>query len=159
VTRLKTSQFTAVLDKHQPDLLISISCPQIIGKSIRDRLPMGCINVHGAPLPRYRGLMPTFWVLRNNESKTATTVHDLTAKLDDGDILQQREIEILPEDTWDSLVRRTKEAGADLLIQTIKQIKAGTVLRRPNPEAESTYFSFPAAADKRAFFALGRRFF
>ena len=79
VPRVKDQQFQDILDKHKPDLLISISCPQIIGKKIRDRIPMGCINVHGAPLPKYRGLMPAFWVLRNGETKTATSVHDLIA--------------------------------------------------------------------------------
>jgi methionyl-tRNA formyltransferase len=159
VPDLKGARFSTVLDEQRPDLLVSISCPQIIGKSIRDRLPLGAINVHGAPLPRYRGLMPAFWVLRNGETRTAITVHDLAARLDDGDILAQQRVDILPLDTWDSLVRRTKDAGADLLVQTIEQIRDGSVVRRPNPEAESTYFSFPTSADKRAFLAMGRRFF
>jgi methionyl-tRNA formyltransferase len=159
VADLKGSDFSAALDRHRPDLLVSISCPQIIGRAIRDRLPMGSINVHGAPLPRYRGLMPAFWVLRNGEQETAVTVHDLAAKLDDGDILGQRRVEIRPQDTWDSLVRHTKEAGTELLVEVIRQIRDGTVTRRPNPEPEATYFSFPTAADRRAFLALGRRFF
>ena len=159
VPRVKDQQFQDILDKHQPDLLISISCPQIIGKKIRDRLPMGCINVHGAPLPKYRGLMPAFWVLRNGEAKTATTVHDLEAKLDDGDIILQREVEITLEDTWDSLVRKTKAAGAEALVEAIQQIKDGTVIRRPNPEEEAAYFSFPTAKDRKAFIKSGKRFF
>lgn len=159
IRSLKSTEFGSLLDRYQPDLLVSISCPQIIGKGIRDRLPLGSINVHGGPLPRYRGLLPAFWALRNGESKTAVTVHDLAARLDDGDILQQREVKILPEDTWDTLVRRTKGVGADLLIQAIGQIRDGTAVRRPNSESESTYFSFPTADDKRAFLATGRRFF
>jgi len=159
VPKIKDQQFQDIIDKHKPDLLISISCPQIIGKKIRDRLPMGCINVHGAPLPKYRGLMPAFWVLRNGEAKTATTVHDLGAKLDDGDIILQREVEITPEDTWDSLVRKTKAAGAQALIEAVEQIKTGTAQRKPNLEEEATYFSFPTAKDRKAFIQAGRRFF
>ena len=159
VSRVKTQEFQDILYKYQPDLLISISCPQVIGKKIRARLPMGCINVHGAPLPKYRGLMPAFWVLRNGETKTAVSVHDLGAKLDDGDIILQREIEILPEDTWDSLVRKTKEAGARALVDAVQQIKDGTVKRKPNPEEEATYFSFPTAKDRKTFIQAGRRFF
>jgi len=158
VTRLG-DELGPILDRYDPELLVSISCPQILGKSVRDRLPLGSINVHGAPLPRYRGLMPAFWVLRNGETTTAVTVHELAAKLDDGDILAQRVVPIGPDDTWDSLVRRTKEAGAGLLVETIRQIADGTVTRRPNPEAEATYFSFPTAQDRRAFLAAGRRFF
>ena len=103
--------------------------------------------------------MPAFWVLRNGETTTAVTVHELAAKLDDGDILAQREVPIEPDETRDSLVRRTKEAGAGLLIETIRQVADGTVVRLPNPQAEATYFSFPTAQDRRAFLAAGHRFF
>lgn len=77
VPEIKDARFQDILNIHKPDLLVSISCPQIIGKKIRDRIPMGCINVHGAPLPKYRGMLPSFWALRNGENKTAITVHDL----------------------------------------------------------------------------------
>ncbi len=159
VPEIKGAGFQNILSIHKPDLLISISCPQIIGKKIRDRIPMGCINVHGAPLPKYRGMLPSFWVLRNGECKTATTVHDLEAKLDDGEILVQKEVEIVADETWDSLVRKTKAQGAQALIEAIKQIKEGTVQRKPNREEDATYYSFPTAKDRRAFLQAGRLFF
>ncbi len=159
VARVKSDEFQDLLTRHRPELLISISCPQIIGKAVRERIPLGCINVHGAPLPRYRGLMPAFWVLKNGESKTAATVHELAAKLDDGDIILQREVVITPDDTWDSLVRKTKAVGAELLIVAIRLIKEGRAERRPNREDDSTYFSFPTARDRKAFIRAGRRFF
>lgn len=159
VSQIRGEQFQGILAEYQPDLLISISCPQVIGKKIREKIPMGCINVHGAPLPKYRGLMPAFWVLRNGETKTATSVHDLMAKLDDGEILVQKEVPITPDDTWDTLVTRSKSIGAQALIEAIKQIQNGTVQRKPNREEDSTYFSFPTAEDKKAFLKAGRRFF
>jgi methionyl-tRNA formyltransferase len=159
VPKIRDQPFQDILSEFKPDLLISISCPQIIGKKIRERIPMGCINVHGAPLPKYRGLMPAFWVLRNGETKTATSVHDLMAKLDDGEILLQEEVAITPDDTWDTLVRKTKAAGALALVEAIKQVKAGTVQRSPNLEEDGTYFSFPTAEDRKAFHAAGRSFF
>jgi methionyl-tRNA formyltransferase len=159
IPKVKDQEFQNLLDKYQPELLISISCPQIIGKKIRDRMPLGCINVHGAPLPKYRGLMPAFWVLRNGEAKTATTVHDLGAKLDDGDIILQREVEILPDDTWESLVCKNKAAGAQALIDAVRHIKDGSVKRKSNLEEEATYFSFPTAKDRKAFIQAGRCFF
>ena len=159
VERLKSDEFAAAVERYGGDLLISISCPQIIGKAIRERFPKGAINLHSSPLPRYRGLMPAFWVLRNGETETAITVHDLDARLDDGAILAQQPIAIRADETWDSLVRKTKSQGAGLLIETIRKIADGTVERRPNLEAEATYFSFPTAADKKAFSAAGRRFF
>jgi len=159
VARVNDSAFHTILDQHGPDLLISLSCPQIIGKKIRERMAAGCINVHGSPLPKYRGLMPAFWVLCNGEERTAVTVHDLEAKLDDGAILIQTEVEIAPEETWDSLVRKTKRAGAEALVEAVMQIKSGTAMRKPNRKEEATYFSWPNKADRRAFLARGRRFF
>jgi methionyl-tRNA formyltransferase len=159
VSTIRGPAFQGLLDRYEPELLVSISCPQVIGKGIRDRLPMGCINVHGAPLPRYRGLMPAFWALLNGETKTATTVHDLEEKLDDGDIILQREVDIGPDDTWDSLVQKTKAAGAQALVEAVLRIEAGTVERRPNREQDATYFSFPTAEDRKKFVAAGRRFF
>jgi methionyl-tRNA formyltransferase len=159
VSRVSGPTFQGLLDRYEPELLVSISCPQVIGKRIRDRLPKGCINVHGAPLPRYRGLMPAFWALLNGETKTATTVHDLEEKLDDGDIILQREVDIGTDDTWDSLVQKTKAAGAEALVEAVLRIEAGTAERRPNREEDATYFSFPTAEDRKAFLAIGRRFF
>jgi methionyl-tRNA formyltransferase len=159
VQKLKSSQFDSILDDYQPDLLVSISCPQIIREKIRNRFINGCINVHGAPLPKYRGLMPAFWMLKNNETEGAATVHVLDEKLDDGDIILQQKVSILPEDTWDSMVKKTKLAGAEALVEAVKQIKNGTAQYRPNLEIDATYFSFPTAQDKKDFFKADRRFF
>ena len=158
IEKIKGEELQKIIDQYEPELLISISCPQIIGKKVRDRFSKGCINVHGAPLPKYRGLMPAFWALKNNESETAATVHDLDKKLDDGDILHQSKVEITRDDTWDSLVRKTKHAGALGLLEVIDQIELGTETRRPNEESEATYFSFPTAEDRKEFIKAGRRF-
>jgi methionyl-tRNA formyltransferase len=159
VPNLKSPQFGQLIDQYQPELLISISCPQIIGKNIRDRIPRGCINVHGAPLPRYRGLMPAFWMLCKGENTAAATVHELSAKLDDGPILLQREVAISCADTWDSLVCKTKEAGSQALIEAVALIRQGKVQTRENREDQATYFSFPTRADRLEFLKRGRRFF
>jgi len=159
IGRVKGREFQELIDEYRPDLLISMSCPQIIGKAVRKQFSMGCINVHGGPLPRYRGLMPAFWALRFNEKTTAVTVHDLADKLDNGDILMQRRIAISPDETWDSLVRKSKMTGAEALVETVKRIKSGTVTRKENLDEQATYFSFPTVRDRNAFLAAGRRFF
>lgn len=151
--------FGAICDQTRPELLISMSCPQIIRRATRRRFARGCINVHGSPLPRYRGLMPAFWALRNGETATAATVHDLVDRLDDGAILARRPVAIAPDETWDSLVGKTKAAGAEALIEVIDQIRRGCETRRPNRDEKASYFSFPTAADRKAFLRQGRRFF
>lgn len=157
--KINSPEFHKLIDRYAPDLLVAQSCPQIIGKKILDRFRLGAINVHGAPLPRYRGMMPSFWVLRNRETKTASTVHDLASKLDNGKILVQREVSITKDDTWDSLVRKTKTAGAEALIEAINHIKTGIVKRQPNPEEDATYFTFPTYKDRKVFLNSGRHFF
>ena len=159
VRDLSSSEAFRLLSDLRADLLISMSCPQIIRKHVRDLFPKGAINVHSAPLPRYRGLMPVFWVLANQESRTAVTVHELADRPDNGDILAQRIVPVTADDTWSDLVLRCKRAGAELLLETIQEIERGTVNRRPNPDEESTYFSFPMPDDARRFRQLGRRFF
>ena len=159
VNNLSSSEFENLIEKMAPDLLISMSCPQVIRKKIRDMFPAGCINVHGAPLPRYRGLMPAFWILLNDESHAAATVHVLDAKLDDGSILAQEKVDITPSETWDSLVRKTKRAGAKALVEVIRSIKEGTQTYSENREEDATYFSFPTRKDAREFHKKGKRFF
>lgn len=159
ITNLKSHRFIRILSKHKADLLVSMSCPQIIDKETRSKFPMGCINVHGSPLPKYRGLMPAFWVLRNGESETASTVHELSEHLDDGDILEQIRVSITSDDTWDSLVRKTKRAGAKALIQAIRKIESAETIRRPNLANEATFYKFPSQKDRDVFLSAGRRFF
>ena len=159
VEKVNSDEMHRILDEHPADLLVSVSCPQILRAKILGRFSHGGINVHSAPLPKYRGLMPGFWILQNNEKETAVTVHDLAERLDNGDILLQESIPVDPEDTWDSLIQRTKAAAGHVLVKAIAQIEAGTVERRPNLDEESTYFSFPTRKDARLFRQRGRRMF
>ena len=101
--------------------------------------PEGCVNVHAAPLPRYRGMLPTFWVLYEREPETAVTVHYMNEKLDDGPIILQESVPIREGETQRSLMRRCKIVGARLLSQTIDLVEMGEVRTRPNPREEATY--------------------
>ncbi len=159
VAKVGSKPFFDLIEKYKPTLLVSISCPQIINKQVRDLIPDGCINVHGALLPKYRGLMPAFWAMKNGEKTTAVTVHELSNKLDNGDIILQKEIIIDPDDTWDSLVTKSKKAGAEVLIEAIQLFKENKVVKKPNPDEDATYFSFPTSSDRKAFVNAGRKFF
>ncbi|MBW2272427.1 MAG: hypothetical protein JRG96_04090 [Deltaproteobacteria bacterium] len=159
VDEVNSPQMHEILDDHPSDLLVSVSCPQIIRAKLLRRFTHGGINVHSAPLPRYRGLMPAFWVLYNGEKETAVTVHDLAEKLDNGEILHQEPIAIEAGETWNSLLGKTKGAAGTALVKAIGQIADGTVVRRPNRDEDSTYFSFPTWKEARVFRSRGRRMF
>jgi methionyl-tRNA formyltransferase len=159
VADVNGAEIERILGRHPADLLVSVSCPQIIRSGTRKRFGAGAVNVHSGPLPRYRGLMPGFWVLHQGEKTTAVTVHDLTAGIDAGGILLQREIGIEPGETWDRLLRRTKKAAGHAVVDAVSLLRDGEVSRRPNDDERSTYFGFPTRRDVRAFRRAGGRLF
>jgi methionyl-tRNA formyltransferase len=159
VEKVNSQRMNEVIDRHPADLLVSVSCPQIIRPKLLRRFPGGGINVHSAPLPRYRGLLPSFWVLYHGEKETAVTVHDLAEKLDDGEILYQRPVPIEPGDTWNSLLGKTKVAAGEALVEVVEQLENRSVTRRPNRDEDSTYFGFPTWKDAREFRSRGLRMF
>lgn len=159
VARVNSGEMMGIVERHPADLLVSVSCPQIIRKKVLDRFPRGGINVHSAPLPRYRGLMPAFWTLYHGETETAVTVHRLADKLDNGAILLQRPVAVAEDETWESLVRKTKAAAGEALLEAIAALEKGTIAERPNPDEESTYFSFPTWRDALRFRLRGKRMF
>jgi methionyl-tRNA formyltransferase len=140
------------------DLVISINASQKFKTGILSLPRLGCINVHGALLPRYRGRLPSFWVLANGEQETGTTVHFMNEDLDDGPILLQERVPIAPDDTQDTLIRKTKAAGARLLVEAIDRLERGTVATMPNDRSQATYYSFPTREDGLRLRQQGRRF-
>jgi methionyl-tRNA formyltransferase len=139
------------------DLIISAACPQILRRELLSLPPLGCINVHSGPLPRYRGMMPTFWVLYEHEDETAVSVHFMNEKLDDGPIILQEAVPIREDETQASLMGRCKVVGGRLLAQAIDLFEMDEVQTTPNPREEATYYSFPTADEGRRFRAEGGR--
>jgi methionyl-tRNA formyltransferase len=150
--------FLDFLREQNVDLVASIACPQIVREELLECPPEGVINIHGALLPKYRGKLPSFWVLANGEEKTGVTVHYMNEDLDDGPIIVQKEVPIRPDDTLHSLVLRSKvQYGASALAETVQQIESGTLETKDNSESEATYFSFPDAEAIRRFRKRGRK--
>jgi methionyl-tRNA formyltransferase len=150
-------EFLETLRELRPDLVISVSCPQIFRDELLALPALGCINVHSALLPEYRGMLPTFWVLANGEARTGVTVHAMTPGIDGGDILRQEAIEIAPDETLRSLMTKSKLLAAQAVLDVVEQFREGTVRRTPNPPDEGAYYSFPTRADVHRFKARGRR--
>ncbi|GAB3900916.1 hypothetical protein GCM10028803_24650 [Larkinella knui] len=143
---------------YQPDLLISIAGNQIFKRPLLDLAPLGCLNLHTALLPKYRGLMPSFWVLKNNEKYTGVSVFFVDEGIDSGPILVQRQVEIGTRSQAE-LIRHTKQIGMDAIVECIEKIHAGTYQLIENDATQMTYFSFPAREDVKAFLAAGKRFY
>ena len=149
------------LDKiksFKPDLLVSILGNQIFKRELLDIAPKGCINLHTALLPRYRGLMPTFWVMKNNEKYTGVSVFFVDEGIDSGPIIVQEKV-LIANDTQAKLIKRTKRIGMELIVKAIVCISEDDVMLIPNPESEKTYYSFPTRNDVIEFNKKGKRFF
>ena len=148
----------SILKSYDPSLLVSILGNQIFKKPLLELAPMGCINLHTALLPKYRGLMPTFWVLKNNETHTGVSVFFVDEGIDSGPIIVQKKIKIA-NSTQKELIIKTKRIGMELIAQSINLIKNNDVNLIPNPKSEMTYFSFPKREDVEHFLKSGKRFF
>ena len=147
-----------ILKSYNPDLLVSILGNQIFKRPLIDLAPKGCINLHTALLPKYRGLMPTFWVLKNNERYTGVSVFFVDEGIDSGPIIVQEKIEI-GNKTQQQLIQETKQIGMNLILKSIDLIAKGELKLIENPEAEKSYFSFPTREDVKEFKRIGKKFF
>jgi len=148
----------ATLRAWQPDLLISVHLNQRLRAEALAIAPVGALNVHGAPLPRYRGLFPYFWMLANGECEAGVTVHWMTPRLDGGDIVLQERFAIAADETVFSLSLRGAEVGAALITRASDAVQRGDAPRLPQDERLATYYSWPQAADLARLRARGRRF-
>ena len=81
------------------DLIISVAAPTIFKQELIDISRLGCINIHHAPLPRYRGMMPNFWQLYHGEKTVGITIHKINPKIDEGEIILQRQVLINPSES------------------------------------------------------------
>lgn len=159
VPRVNDPDFLAHLRKLEVDLIVSIACPQRLRGDLLQLPARGCINLHGSLLPRYQGLLPSFWVLARGERETGVTVHWMNEEIDAGELLLQEKLAIEPGDTMHSLVLRSKVGvGRQLLTRAIERIERGDAPRQPMDTSRATYFAFPDPAAVAEFRGRGRRF-
>jgi len=125
-----------------PELIVVAGFSQILRKEVLNIPSKRGINVHPSLLPKYRGPIPCYWVIKNNERVTGVTVHYLNEGIDSGDILLQREVHVDRGESHQSLERRLSHIGAGLLLEALDQIRTGTVQPKRQDENEATYFSF-----------------
>lgn len=144
--------------RFSPDLILSIQANVIFKKSLIELPPKGCLNIHTALLPKYRGLMPTFWVMKNNEKETGVSVFFIDEGIDSGPILVQKRLEI-GDRSLDELIRDTKKIGMDALLEAVELVHGGDYNLIENDDDQRTYFSFPTRADVKEFLRIGKRFF
>jgi len=148
----------SLIKRFQPDLLISIAGNEIFKAPLIELAPKGCLNVHTALLPDYRGLMPTFWVMKNGESQTGVSIFFVDEGIDSGPILLQQVVDI-GDKSLEELILCTKEIGIGLTIEAIDRIHRNDYSLIQNDISKGRYFSFPSREDVKAFYARGKKFY
>jgi len=123
------------INKIKPDLIVVVAYGQIIPESIIYLPHHNSINLHFSLLPKYRGASPVQWALLKGEEKTGITIFRLNEKMDEGDILSQEEVKILPSEKAFELEDRLAEMGAELLVRTVSQIDKIEPIKQDHSQA------------------------
>lgn len=137
--KIKTEEFTAELERLQPDLIVVVAFGQILSQRILDIPPLGCVNVHASLLPRYRGAAPIHWSIINGEKETGVTTMLMDAGLDTGDMLLKDKVAITEEMTTEELHDQLMAMGGKLLAETIDGLANGTITPEKQDDSISNY--------------------
>ena len=136
--KMKAPEFLEPLAAWKPDLIAVTAFGRILHPGILSLPPMGCVNVHGSLLPKYRGAAPVQWAVINGETETGITTMLMDEGMDTGPMLLQDRIPILPDDTAGTLAPRLASLGGQLLVETIRQLKAGGLTPRVQDHSQAT---------------------
>src|ERR1700722_4320455 len=137
--RIRNADSVEHLRALAPEAMVVVGYGQIIPQSIIDIAPLGIINVHASLLPELRGAAPIQWSIARGHKKTGVTTMRIDAGLDTGNILLRWDTPISPDETAVELSTRLAEAGADLLVDTLAGLCAGTIQPQPQDSSLATY--------------------
>ena len=136
---LRDQGFSALLTELDPDMIIVIAYGKILPQSVIDYPKLGCINVHGSLLPRFRGAAPIQRAIIEGEKITGITTMYMDAGIDTGDMIGKETTAISDGDNFETMHDKLAEIGASLLLKTLKSIKDGAVVRIKQDDTLATY--------------------
>ena len=137
--KIRSPETRDLLQRLAPDCIVIIAYGQIIPAALLNIPKLGWINLHASLLPKYRGAAPINWAIANGETQTGLTTMRIDAGMDTGEMLLQEEMDIAPEETAPELAQSMAEAGAPLMLETLRGIAAGKLVARPQNSDEATY--------------------
>ena len=132
-------EFIKVIEDFAPDCIVVAAYGKILPKEVLDIPRLGCVNVHGSLLPKYRGAGPIQWAVLNDEKTTGITTMLMGEGLDTGDMLLKSETEIGENETAAELFDRLADMGAELIVETLDKLENGEITPVPQNEEEATY--------------------
>jgi methionyl-tRNA formyltransferase len=147
---------------HKANFLISIYGNQIIKEKTLNKFKAGCVNLHPAPLPYYKGISPIFWGMSKGEKEFGITLHKIDKQIDTGEIISQENLKIRPGDTEHSIYLRLSQKGFQLILNLLNLIEKG---KQPEPRKQNknsnmgSYYSIPTKKTVKDFLKNGHKFF
>lgn len=133
------SELVSKIKDSKPDILLVAAYGRIISNELLSIPKYGCVNVHPSLLPKYRGASPIQSAIISGDKKTGVTLIKMNEKTDEGDIIVQKEIEIYPKDTAESLTNRLAEVAAELIDQNINKYIKGDIKPISQDPQKATY--------------------
>ena len=137
--KVRTQEFQDRIAREAPDALVVVAYGRILPKNVLSIARLGAVNLHFSLLPKGRGAAPVQWTLARGEETTGVTTMQIDEKLDEGDILLQRELAIEPGEHTPQLQDRLARLGAALLVDTLARLERGDLAPRPQDHAKATY--------------------
>ena len=128
------TEFIDEIKTLNPDVICVVAYGKILPKEILEIPKLGCINVHGSLLPKYRGAAPIQWAVLNGDKTTGITTMYMNEGMDTGDMILKEEVEIGPEETTGDLWQKLSKIGGEILVKTLKLIEEGKAPREKQPE-------------------------
>ena len=122
-------EFIEKMKALEPDVICVVAYGKILPKEILEIPRLGCINVHGSLLPKYRGAAPIQWAVINGDKVTGITTMYMDIGMDTGDMILKQEVEIGPDETTGDVWNKLSKIGGELLVKTLEQIENGTAPR------------------------------
>ncbi len=132
-----------------PDFIFSFYYRQMLGQALLDIPARGAFNVHGSLLPKYRGRVPVNWAIIHGEKECGVSLHRMELKPDAGNLLAQRAVPILRNDTAFAVFQKLKCAAESMLMDVIPELVAGPVAEVPLDLARGSYYSGRKPEDGR----------
>ena len=137
--KMRTGEAMDILRELKPDILAVVAYGKILPAEMLALPRFGAVNVHGSLLPKYRGAAPIQWAVLNGDETTGVSTMFLSEGMDEGDVIFSRETAIGEQETAGELFDRLAAMGAELLVETLRAIEAGTAPRTPQNHADATY--------------------
>jgi methionyl-tRNA formyltransferase len=137
--RIKDQQATEEIRDFAPDVIVVVAYGQILPRDVLEVPRLACLNLHASLLPRWRGAAPIQAAIAAGDCETGITAMYMDEGLDTGDILLQRSVEILPNDTGGSLHDRLAQTAPEALLESLRLVAAGNAPRIAQDNARATY--------------------